>query len=97
MLKKTKDVYKKIAERVSEAIAYNENIKDGFTPINTVYLEISRGLYNCGTEKILDETIKELGQEKNNAQFYMETHDNEDYCQLFIRFGEKPKRYGMEH
>lgn len=97
MIKKTKNAYKEIAEEVDYALEYNKNVKSMSTPINTVYVEISRGLYNCGTDKIFNELCKEMGYTDATAPFYIEIHDNEEYCQLFIKFGEKPKRYGMEH
>lgn len=97
MLKKTKNVYKKIAEKINEALEYNKNVKDGFTPINAYCPKISRSLYNYGSENIFNEVCKEMGHTNETAPFHIEIYDNEDYCQMMVKFEKKPKHYGMEH
>ena len=96
MLKKTKKVYKEISEEINNAFEYNKNIKEGFTPIRNISFKISRGLYNYGATNIMNEVRKEMGQIDESNPFYIEVHDDEDYCQLFIRLGKMPKKYGME-
>jgi len=97
MLKKTKNVYKNIAEKINEVLEYNKNVNDGFTAINTYCPKISKGLYNCGADKIFNELCQEMNYTNSTAPFYVELYDNEDYYQMFIKFGNKPRRYGMEH
>lgn len=77
MIKKTKDAFKEIAEKINDASQYNKSNPN--SPIKTVSLEISRGLYNLGDEEL----FKKVKEETNYA-FELHTNDHDDYVMLFI-------------
>lgn len=90
MIKKTKDYPKLIADKIREALEYNEDLdknpKEGYTPIQMTSIEISKGLYNLGSIEIRDNVCKELGIKPWDAPFWTKVHDNCDYWWLEITY-----------
>ena len=86
MIKKTKDYPKQIAEKIQSALDYNKTVIEPNTPIKITQIEITRGLYNCGSIAIRDKVCEELGIKPWDAPFTIDVHDNDEYCQLLIRY-----------
>lgn len=89
MIKKTKDAYKQIARKVTEALEYNKTHTTQYSRINLTTLNISRGLYNTVSKDGAATTLKvcqELGISAEEPPFEITVHDNDDYCQMFLRF-----------
>lgn len=86
MIKKTKDYPKQIAESIQKALEYNKAVKEPNTPIRITSLEITRGLYNCGSIAIRDKVCEVLGIKPWDAPFTIDVQDNDFYCQLLIRY-----------
>lgn len=86
MIKKTKDYPKQIAENIQKALDYNKTVKEPNTPIKITQIEISRGLYNCGSIAVRDKVCEELGIKPWDAPFTIDVQDNDFYCQLLIRY-----------
>lgn len=84
MIKKTKDYPKQIAENIQKALDYNKTVKEPNTPIKITQIEISRGLYNCGSIAIRDKVCEVLGIKPLDAPFTIDVQDNDFYCQLLI-------------
>lgn len=80
MIKKTKEAFKQIAEKIENAIEYNKN--NPASPIKLIQIEISRGLYNIGDEELFKKVKEEI-----NAEFKLCTNDHDDYIMLFINLG----------
>lgn len=78
MIKKTKDAFKQIAEKIEQAYEYNKTNQQ--SPIKLVSIEISRGLYNLG-----DEEIDKRVREEIDGDFKLHTNDHDDYIMLFIK------------
>lgn len=78
MLKRTKDAFKQIAEKIEHAYEYNKTNQQ--SPIKLVSIEISRGLYNLG-----DEEIDKRVREEIDGDFKLHTNDHDDYVMLFIK------------
>lgn len=77
MIKKNKDTYKLIAENIQYALNYNKEHAD--SPIKLVSIEVSRGVYNIGEEKIMNE-VKKLVE----GSFSLRLKDNDYYCCIFV-------------
>lgn len=77
MIKKNKDTYKAIAENIQYALDYNKEHMD--SPIRLVSIEITRGVYNIGEEKIMNE-VKKLVE----GNFSLRLKDNDYYCCIFV-------------
>lgn len=86
MIKKTKDYPEKIANKIMEALEYNKNVKEPYTPIKLQQILISRGLYNCGSMAIRDKVCEELGIKPCDADFSFKVYDNVDYQYLLIEY-----------
>lgn len=86
MIKKTKDYPKQIAEKIQKALEYNKAVKAHNTPIKITQIEISRGLYNCGSIAIRDKVCEELCIKPWDAPFTIDVHDNDFYWQLLIKY-----------
>lgn len=86
MIKKTKDYPKQIAENIQEALDYNKTVKEPYTPIKITQIEISRGLYNCGSIEIRNKVCEVLGVKPWDAPFTIDVQDNDFYWQLLIRY-----------
>lgn len=86
MIKKTKDYPMKIANKIKEAIEYNKNVKEPYTPIKTIQIFISKGLFNCGSMKIKDKVCETLGIKPWDADFSLKVYDNVDYQFLLVEF-----------
>lgn len=89
MIKKTKDAYKQIAEKVTEALKYNKTHTTQYSRINLTTLNISRGLYNTVSKDGAATTLKvcqELGISAEEPPFEIQLYDNGDYCQMYLRF-----------
>ena len=78
MIKKTKDAFKQIAEKIEHAYEYNKTNQQ--SPIKLVSIEISRGLYNLG-----DEEIDKKVREEIDGDFKLHTNDHDDYIMLFVK------------
>ena len=78
MIKKTKDAFKQIAEKIEHAYEYNKTNQQ--SPIKLVSIEISRGLYNLG-----DEEIDKMVRREIDGDFKIHTNDHDDYIMLFIK------------
>lgn len=77
MIKKNKDTYNAIAENIKYALDYNKEHAD--SPIKLVSIEVSRGVYNIGEEKIMNE-VKKLVE----GNFSLRLKDNDYYCCIFV-------------
>ena len=86
MIKKTKDYPKQIAEKIQKALDYNKTVKEPYTPIKITQIEISRGLYNCGSMAIKDKVCEELGIKPWDATFTFDVQNNDFYWQLLIKY-----------
>ena len=86
MIKKTKDYPKQIAENIQKALDYNKTVKEPYTPIKITQIEISRGLYNCGSIAIRDKVCEVLGVKPWDAPFTIDVQDNDFYWQLLIKY-----------
>ena len=91
MIKKTKDAYKQIAGKVTEALEYNKTHTTQYSRINLTTLNISRGLYNSITKNGIVVAVYNVCQElgipnANEAPFEIQLYDNGDYCQMYLRF-----------
>lgn len=86
MIKKTKDYPKKIAENIQKALDYNKTVKEPNTPIKITQIEISRGLYNCGSIAVRDKVCEELGIKPWDAPFTIDVQYNDYYWQLLIKY-----------
>ena len=86
MIKKTKDYPKQIAEKIQSALDYNKTVKEPNTPIKITQIEITRGLYNCGSIAIRNKVCEVLGIKPWDAPFTIDVHDNDEYCQLLIKY-----------
>lgn len=86
MIKKTKDYPKKIAENIQKALDYNKTVKEPNTLIKITQIEISKGLYNCGSIAIRNKVCEALGIKPCDASFTIDVQDNDFYCQLMIRY-----------
>lgn len=80
MIKKTKDCYKQIAEKIIKALDYNK--ENSNSPIKLVSIEISRGLYNVGADVIRKKVMEEVGEVQDDIKFKVQ--DNDWECKLFI-------------
>jgi hypothetical protein len=78
MIKKTKDAFKQIAEKIEHAYEYNKTNQQ--SPIKLVSIEISRGLYNLGDEEIYKRVKEEI-----DGDFKLHTNDHDDYIMLFVK------------
>ncbi len=78
MIKKTKDAFKQIAEKIEHAYEYNKANQQ--SPIKLVSIEISRGLYNLGDEEIYKRVKEEI-----DGDFKLHTNDHDDYIMLFVK------------
>lgn len=78
MIKKTKDAFKQIAEKIEHAYEYNKTNQQ--SPIKLVSIEISRGLYNLGDEEIYKRVKEEI-----DGDFKLHTNDHDEYIMLFIK------------
>ena len=78
MIKKTKDAFKQIAEKIEHAYEYNKTNQQ--SPIKLVSIEISRGLYNLGDEEIYKRVKEEI-----DGDFKLHTNDHDDYVMLFVK------------
>lgn len=78
MIKKTKDAFKQIAEKIEHAYEYNKANQQ--SPIKLVSIEISRGLYNLGDEEIYKRVKEEI-----DGDFKLHTNDHDDYVMLFVK------------
>ena len=67
MIKKTKDAFKLIAEKIEHAFEYNKTNQQ--SPIKLVSIEISRGLYNLGDEEIDRRVREEMSNRGWNYDF----------------------------
>ncbi|MBO7734394.1 MAG: hypothetical protein J6S67_17650 [Methanobrevibacter sp.] len=76
MIKKTKDCYKQIEEKIENGLDWNKTHNTVSSRINVTCVEISRGLYNSFDKSKL--------KQYENVKFQL--IDNDDYCQLLIRF-----------
>lgn len=86
MIKKTKDYPKQIAEKIQKALEYNKAVKEPYTPIKITQIEISRGLYNCGSIEIRNKVCEVLGVKPWDATFTIDVQDNDFYWQLLIKY-----------
>lgn len=86
MIKKTKDYPKQIADKIKSALDYNKTVKEPYTPIKITQIEISRGLYNCGSIAIRDKVCEVLGIKPWDAPFIIDAKDNDDYCFLLVTY-----------
>ena len=86
MIKKTKDYPEKITNKIREALDYNKNVKEPYTPIKLQQILISRGLYNCGSMAIRDKVCETLGIKPCDAPFTTKVHDNVEYQFLIIEY-----------
>jgi hypothetical protein len=86
MIKKTKDYPKQIAYSIQKALNYNKAVKEPNTTIKITQIEISRGLYNCGSIAIRDKVCEELGIKPWDAPFTIDVQNNDFYWQLLIRY-----------
>ena len=90
MIKNTKDAYKQIAEKVTEALEYNKTHTTQYSRINLTTLNISRGLYNTiiknGIVVAVYNVCLELGISAKEPPFEIQLYDNGDYCQMYLRF-----------
>ena len=74
MLKRTKDAFKQIAEKIEHAYEYNKTNQQ--SPIKLVSVEISRGLYNLGDEEIDKRQEKMLSRARQRALNKIEKLEN---------------------
>ena len=86
MIKKTKDYPIQIAEKIQDALEYNKAVKEPYTPIQITTIEISRGLYNCGSIEISNKVCEVLGIKPLDAPFKIDVQDNDFYWQLLIKY-----------
>lgn len=86
MIKKTKDYPKQIAEKIQSALDYNKTVKEPNTPIKITQIEITRGLYNCGSIAIRYKVCEELGIKPWDAPFTIDVQYNDYYYQLLIKY-----------
>ena len=86
MIKKTKDYPKQIAEKIQKALDYNKTVKEPYTPIKITQIEITRGLYNCGSIEIRNKVCEVLGVKPWDAPFTIDVKDNDSYWQLLIKY-----------
>ena len=77
MIKKNKYTYKLIAENIQYALNYNKEHMD--SPIKLVSIEVSRGVYNIGEDKIMNEVGKLV-----EGSFSLRLKDNDYYCCIFV-------------
>lgn len=77
MIKKNKDAFKQIAERIEKALEYNKN--NPSSPAKLITFEISRGLYNLG-----DEELYKKIKEETDSEFKLHTNDHDEYVMLFV-------------
>lgn len=85
MIKKTKDYPKQIAEKIQKALDYNKTVKEPNTLIKITSIEISRGLYNCGS-MIMNKVCEELNIKPCDAPFTIDVQDNDFYLQLLVKY-----------
>lgn len=88
MIKKTKDYPKQIAEKIQKALDYNKTVKEPYTPIKITQIEISRGLYNHFIKSGIPSVIicNQLGITYGIEVTEMSIYDNDEYCQMFIKY-----------
>lgn len=86
MIKKTKDYPKQIAEKIQKALDYNKTVKEPNTPIKITQIEISRGLYNCGSIEIRNKVCEVLDIKPWDAPFTIDVQDNDFYWHLLIKY-----------
>lgn len=86
MIKKTKDYPQKIAEKIQKALDYNKTVQAPYTLAKMTQIEISRGLYNCGSIAIRDKVCEVLKIKPWDAPFIIDVHDNDFYCYLLITY-----------
>lgn len=82
MIKKTKDYPKLIGDKIQSVLKYNKENPESIAKL--IRIEISRGLYNCGSDEISKNVCNELGINPSDAPFTIEAKDNDFYCQLFV-------------
>lgn len=88
MIKKTKDAVSIISDKIQNALEYNMNLVDGYTPIKLTSIEISRGLMNQinKDERFMADVYADLLLAYGEG-FDWRTKDNEDMgCYLFINY-----------
>lgn len=88
MIKKTKDAVSIISDKIQNALEYNMNLVDGYTPIKLTSIEISRGLMNQinKDERFMADVYADLLLAYGEG-FDYKTKDNEDMgCYLFINY-----------
>ena len=83
MLKRTKNAFKQIAEKIEHAYEYNKTNQQ--SPIKLVSVEISRGLFNLGDEEIDKMVREEISNRGWNYDFKLHTNDHDEYIMLFIK------------
>ena len=86
MIKKSKNYPQEIAKKIQEALDYNKTVKEPNTPIRITSLEITRGLYNCGSIAIRNKVCEELDIKPWDAPFTIDVQDNDFYWQLLIKY-----------
>ena len=86
MIKKTKDYPKQIAEKIQKALEYNKAVKEPYTQIKITKIEISSGLYNCGSIAIMNKVCEVLGIKPWDAPFTIDVQDNDFYWQLRVKY-----------
>lgn len=86
MIKKTKDHLELIANKIQSALDYNK--ENPQSPIKLTQIEISRGLYNHFIKNGIPSVLicNQLGITYGVEVTEMSVHDNDEYCQMFIRF-----------
>ena len=86
MIKKTKDHLELIANKVKSALDYNK--ENPQSPIKLTQIEISRGLYNHFNKNGIPSVYicGKLGVTYGQEITEMSIYDNDEYCQLFIRY-----------
>jgi len=84
MIKKSKNYPQEIAEKIQSALEYNK--ENPQSPNKTLEIEISKGLYNCGSIAIRNNVCNELGIKPWDAPFTTKIKDNDDYHFLLITF-----------
>lgn len=80
MIKKSKDFPQQIAEIVKKTLEYNK--ENPQSPIKVEQVEISKGLYNCGSVAIRNKVCEALGRKPWDSPFIVKVHYND--CNHFL-------------
>lgn len=84
MIKKTKNYPHEIASEVRKALEYNKENPNN--QIKMTRIEISKGLFNCGSIAISDSVCHALGIKPCDAPFTTDVHDNDWYFYVLFTY-----------